>query len=165
MNIHHFHTCEVCRKTHRSHTSITHHAPGAEQVGRIAAQGAAGMRQPATVSTPSNTRRAASRITHSRFCLIFEPEAFAEAGQHARGELPQSEQAAWQGGHVAGLVNHESGRRTLPARRKSVAWRTVLWTCSLLICIWRAFAHRASCTHHFWNMATTWRAKGSRIAL
>lgn len=112
----------------------------------------------------SNTRRAASRITHSRFCLIFEPEAFAEAWQHARGELPQSEQAAWQGGHVAGLVNHESGRRTLPARRKSVAWRTVLWTCSLLICIWRAYVHQASCTHHFWNMATTWRAKGSRIA-
>ena len=168
MNIHHFHTCEVCRKTHRSHSTITHRAPEAEQVGLIAAHGAARMRQPATVSTPRiqgvRPRRAASRITHSRFCLIFEPEAFAEAWQHARGELPQSEQAAWQGGHVAGLVNHESGRRTLPARRKSVAWRTVLWTCSLLICIWRAFAHRASCTHHFWNMATTWRAKGSRIA-
>ena len=164
MNIHVFHACDVCRKTCRSHAIITHRAPGAEQVGLIAARGAAGMRQPATVSTPSNTRRAASRITHSHFCLIFESEAFAEAWQHARSELPQSEQAAWQGGHVAGLVNHESGRRTLPARRKSVAWRTVLWTCSLLICIWRAFAHRASCTHHFWNMATTWRAKGSRIA-
>ena len=41
MNIHHFHTCEVCRKTHRSHSTITHHAPGAEQVGLIAAHGAA----------------------------------------------------------------------------------------------------------------------------
>lgn len=112
----------------------------------------------------SNTRRAASRITHSRFCLIFEPEAFAEAWQHARGKPPQRERTAGHEAHPTGLVNHESGRRTLPARRKSVAWRTVLWTCSLLICIWRAFAHRASCTHHFWNMATTWRAKGSRIA-
>ena len=41
MNIHHFHTCEVCRKTHRSHAIITHRAPGAEQVGLIAAHGAA----------------------------------------------------------------------------------------------------------------------------
>ena len=41
MNIHVFHTCKVCRKTCRTHTSITHHAPGAEQVGRIAAHGAA----------------------------------------------------------------------------------------------------------------------------
>ena len=41
MNIHVFHTCIVCRKTCRSHTSITHHAPGAEQVGLIAAHGAA----------------------------------------------------------------------------------------------------------------------------
>ena len=52
MNIHYFQACDVCRKTCRSHTFITHHAPGAEQVGRIATQGTAGMRQPATVSTP-----------------------------------------------------------------------------------------------------------------
>ena len=149
MNIHVFHTCEVCRKTCRSHTSITHHAPEAKQVGRIATQGAAGMRQPATVSTPSNTRRAASRITHSHFCLIFESEAFAEAWQHARGEPPQRERTVGHEAHPTGIVNHESGRRTLPARRKSVAWRTVPWTCSLLICIWRAYVHQASCTHHF----------------
>ena len=41
MNIHVFHTCEVCRKICRSHTNITYHAPGAEQVGLIAARGAA----------------------------------------------------------------------------------------------------------------------------
>ena len=80
MNIHHFHTCEVCRKICRSHTNITYHAPGAEQVGRIATQGAAGMRQPATVSKPSNTRRAASRITHSRFCLIVSPSPLPKQG-------------------------------------------------------------------------------------
>ena len=80
MNIHHFNTCEVCRKTCRSHAIITHRAPRAEIVGHIATHGAARMRQPATVSTPSNTRRAASRITHSRFCLIVSPRPLPKQG-------------------------------------------------------------------------------------